>query len=277
MKCTLKPFLIVFSFFCVIESHGQNANSQSWFNVIIGASIPVGNYADPDPHKPSMGAAKTGEFVKLSIGGLVKKNFGISAQLQYQRNPLNTKKTDERLSADYFVPAGAIVYGPNGPYITPEPVTYPNLYKDWQVEKASWSIASLMVGGFVEFPFSANKKLSVDIGGNLGFVYAWSPTIHGQYSNDTLLIITNQKTKSGTGLSYAVTTTLRYALNKKTRLTFNADYFGTSKIKFNDVTTVTHASQPGNSFGPLWISSFTTDVKQAVSNINIGVGLAFLL
>jgi len=277
MKYTLKPFLIIVFLCCVAKSFAQKSNSQSWINVVIGPSIPIGKYANPDPHQPSMGAAKTGEFVKLSISGFIKKNFGISAQINYQRNPLNTEKTNERLSGDYYVPAGATVVGPYGPYITPEPVTYPNRYKNWQVEKASWSLVNLMVGGYAEFPFATNKKLSLDIGADVGFVYAWSPDIHGKYTDDTLLITTTQKSKSAPGFSYALNTGLRYALNKNTQLTFHADYFGTNKIKFNKVTSVTYSTQPGNPFGSTSISSFTADRKQPVSNINIGAGIAFLL
>src|SRR5689334_6605578 len=149
----LRPFLIASLLLFIMNTQAQKRGGKTPFNVTIGPSIPIGKYAKSDPYERTMGVAGLGEFLQLSLTHQVKKNFGILAQLQYQRNALNTTKTDEHFSADYHIKAGSYVMGPNGLYQTPVPIITPNPYKNWEFEKSSWSVGSFMVGGFAEFPF----------------------------------------------------------------------------------------------------------------------------
>src|SRR6476469_5459973 len=93
-----KLLLTASLFIAFTNCFGQAPDGKSHFSVVIGPSFPIGKFGSTGDYTRKVGFAKTGEFLKLSVTHLVKKNFGISAQLQFQRNPFNTKALEGWIS-----------------------------------------------------------------------------------------------------------------------------------------------------------------------------------
>src|SRR3954453_18899886 len=114
-----KLLLASFLFVAYKYSFGQEAGSKSHFNLVIGPSIPIGKFASTDDFTRKAGFAKTGEFLKLSVTHLIKNNFGISAQLQFQRNPFNTTALENSIAKTGSLSLSGVVFGDS--IITPRP------------------------------------------------------------------------------------------------------------------------------------------------------------
>ncbi len=269
LSCTLTLLL------CTFFLYSQQKDNQSYFHVSIGPAFPLGKYGNGDDYTRNQGHAKTGGAIKLSGTTMLKKNFGLNASIQLQLNPLNTASLEKDIWKLNYGQSGAISF--TDTIIIPPTQSPPRTspYKNWEVDKSSWKVGSLMVGALKQFPFEGSKNLSAFVEANIGFTYAWSPEISGRSISDTLIVELKQYKSSGMGFSYSLGTGLNYGLNTKTNLRLSVDYFGTTKIKFSNMRTV----QNGSSIPPgsLWSSSMKRDGKIPISAINVGVGLSFQL
>jgi hypothetical protein len=273
-----KILLTASLFIAFMNSFGQAPDTKSHFSFVIGPSFPIGKFRSTNDFTRKVGFAKTGEFLKLSVTHLVRKNFGISAQLQFQRNPFNKKALEGWISkvgpssiSITTGTGGGVVFPPDPP--PPPPANNPN--ENWQVDKCAWYAGTLMVGGFGEFSLSTDKKWFASVGANLGFVYASSPKIHAESFTDTSMVMITQQSKSAPGMSYSLNTGLNYSLNAKTKVSFNIDYFGTTSINYASLKTNAYGRSGAFPSGAVWQYQMTADMKQSISSINVGIGLSF--
>ena len=259
----------------LVGATGFSQINKSSFNILIGPAFPTGKFASTNYDNGNVWYAKAGEYLKLQVTHLMNKNLGLSAQLQFERNPLNTSALENytantsRYGNFFFTDH---VVNP------PPPPAMSGPYVPWTIEKSSWFTASALVGGFVEFPFS-NKKMSAFIDASVGVTYASTPRIHGNSKTDTSGAEILQASKSALGFAYSPSAGLRYALNAKTSIAFNIDYFGTANITFKNVQTKAGGFNRSTDLFTVpttnWISGSTKDLKQSISSINLGLGVAF--
>jgi hypothetical protein len=265
-----------------LASYCQQQPQKSYFDILIGPSIPLGKLANKDGDSRKAGFAKTGEYLKLSAIRPIKKMFSFVAVIQVQRNPLSTTAVENFASK---INEPSLNFGSGFPPLPPpppppSPSTSEGAFKNWHFNNSSWTSTSLMIGAIRDIGFKQHQQLSAFVGIYTGGVYCWSPKIHGESKSDTANATFTQSSSSGIGFAYSATTGLKYSLNTKTKLIFNVDYFGTTNIKFSDVKTNMNASRMGT-FGSglptAWAWQMTADAKQAIQSINIGLGLSFLL
>ena len=271
LSCTL--VLLFWTLFL----YSQKKKDQSYFHISVGSSFPLGKYGNGEDYSRRQGYAKTGGSIKLSGTTMLKKNFGLNASLQFQINPLNTASLEKDIwKVGYWEP-GQLVFTDTGIVPSTEPPPRTSRYKNWEVDKSSWYVGSLMVGGFKQFPFNGSKSLSAFIEGNIGLAFAWSPEINARSVSDTGIVQIKQYKNSGMGFSYSLGAGLNYGLKGKTNLRLNIDYFGTSKIKFASMRTVENGQITAVPVGSAWSYSMKRDGKIPISSINVGVGLSFQL
>ena len=277
----MNKFITVVSFLSIsLATYCQHQQQKSYFDILIGPSVPLGKLADKDGDSRKAGFAKTGEYLKLSAIRPIKKMFSFVAVIQVQRNPLSTTAL-ENFASKSNTQVPVVFFGEDLPQLPPPPPSNSGSgFKDWHFNKSSWTSASLMIGGVRDIEFKEHQELSAFIGASIGAVYSWSPKIHGESTSDTANAKFTQSGSSGIGFAYSATTGLKYSLNTKTKLIFNVDYFGTTNIKFPDVKTNMNASGTstfGSGLPTAWAWQMTADAKQAIQSINIGLGLSFLL
>src|SRR6516162_5369388 len=126
-----------------LHAFAQKHDSTTAFNVLIGQSFPTGKFAHANDITDNLGPAKGGEFLKLSITHKITNRIAIGAQLQFQRNPLNTNSLEEDLNNGNFFSGFTLIgitYPP--PSLPPPPSSSP--LKNWIVNKSSWYVASIL-------------------------------------------------------------------------------------------------------------------------------------
>ena len=254
-----------------LQSFSQQAKSITHFSVLIGPSFPTGKYANNSELSNNLGPANTGEFLKLLVSHNPTSRFGISAQLQFQRNALNGASLKQDLNSGGFYTGSTIWFGT---YPPPPPPPVPQ--RNWTVNNSSWYVASLMIGGTDNFPLSRDEKWSTFVGAQLGISYATTPKIDAKSVTDTLQIAVHQDSYSTFGFTYALNTGINYQLNGKIGLSLHCDYFATSKLKYNQVKTNSIGLQPG-SMNTEWVSQVSRNISEAISSVNVGIGLSFSL
>jgi len=240
----------------------------------IGPSLPIGDYSSTDIMNSSAGLAKAGEIVSFSFYSKRKKQFGFTAAIQAQRNPLNTKELENDFSQAQF--GQSFVFASNGS--TPPPPPSYTKYPNWKFDKHAWFTASLLVGCYAEF-VSHNPSLSFITKLMIGGVYASSPKVNGSSITDTATARYQQNSRSGFGFTYLLSGGIKCHLSKKLSLFGDLEYAATNDIKFKDLKTSffsTHGS-PGS---PNYSSAYatrTTDGEQIIANINLRIGIGLHL
>src|SRR4051812_15200177 len=81
-----------------LASYCQHQQEKSYFDVLIGPSVPLGKLADKDGDSRKAGFAKTGEYIKLSALRSVNNRFSFGAIIEVQRNPLSTTALENFVS-----------------------------------------------------------------------------------------------------------------------------------------------------------------------------------
>src|SRR3954471_1336577 len=73
-----------------LASYCQQQPQKSYFDILIGPSIPLGKLANKDGDSRKAGFAKTGEYLKLSATRSINNKYSFGVIIQVQRNPLST-------------------------------------------------------------------------------------------------------------------------------------------------------------------------------------------
>lgn len=254
-------------------TYAQTVSDKNTLSLSIGPSFPVGHFSSTDPSDKLSGYAKAGEAIDIAFAHEVHNGFGLTAMLFGQRNGLNTNALARQLAET------GIVFGFNG--------ASPNHYPNWTIDKASWYTASLLAGITEQLPLKKNSKFSFTARALIGAAHVQSPKLNGSSKTDTSYAVISQNNASAIAFSYIAGIGLKYQCGKRIYLFLNADYFGTAPVSFKNITESIAATNGGltvpgvyslsNSRQPVWVASFTSNVKQPIGAINGKLGVALSL
>jgi len=249
------------------------SQQKSSLTVSAGAAFPVGSFGDKEIKSSSSGFAKTGPALNISFLHLLNKNWGLSVTAYGQRNAYDTKALADAFASHKFY--NQFVIGTSFPFPVPNPGYYQ--YPNWKFNSDEWWIASVMAGGYAEFPSSFSPDILFTAKLQAGALYAQSPETKGTSETDTVIVTFYQTSSHGTGFAYSLGAGVKYNLNKKLFLTANLDFVGTNEFLFKDITsTSTTVKYPGNlGSGSISQAVTTGDAKQRVHSINFFIGLGF--
>jgi hypothetical protein len=245
----------------------QKINNRS-LELNLGASIPIFKFASGESGNHIQGFAKTGQAITLSYYHPTKSKFGFMVMLFGQKNPLNISSLEDKYSNTPFY---SLIFSPT-PNPTPAPPIY---YKNWEFNKESWYTASLMVGTYTLIPVNEVGKFSLTMKALIGAAYASSPQYLGTSRSDTATVQILQQANDGFGFSYSLIPGFRYLINQGTHITFNASYFGTAGINFNNMKTSGRIERSSGPTGTISSWTHTGDVDQSVQTIYLALGIQF--
>lgn len=264
-----RRIILIAAFFSTLQySFAQTGSDKNVLSLSIGPSFPVGNFSSVSPSNQFAGYAKVGETANISFVHKLNKNTGLMAMLYGQRNGLNTKELEQQLS-------GAEIFPYNGSGF--------NHYPNWEIDKKSWYLESLLVGITEEFFLKRDSKFSITARALAGVAYLQMPKLNGSSKTDTSYAIITQNSAAAFGFSYLAGAGVKYTLNKRLYLLFGADYFGTATINFKNITEKIAGTSGGliipnyyslsNSSNVSFGSSGTGNNKQPVGTINVNFGI----
>lgn len=219
------------------QSYAQD--SKGYIGISFGPSIPMGDLASKDADNDEAGWAKTGALVDISFAyKLGKGNFGITALLRGQSNPIDAQALSDEFANEF---PGVI----------------------WNVQSDNWGIGGLMFGGFGSFPLS--EKSSFDTRAMIGFVNASSPgmTVTGTAPGGSIWV--KQSSASAAAFAYLIGAGFKFEIGSKLYLLTNLDYLG-SKPEFSNVETTT---SDGDILTDTW--------SQRMGTLNFSLGIALKL
>lgn len=267
MKFFLSTILLLNFFW----SHSQTLKNKNYLDLTIGPSLPIGEYGKTDITNRSSGFANTGEFLKISYTHLLNTNFGLSAAIHGQRNPIDRKAFETSLAqADFY----------GSPFASPTPNPYPtqgpySRYGNWKFDKSSWLFGTLLLGGHGQVIPHASKNIVLLAKAMFGPVYAHAPELNGKSTSDTAVAEIKQKSSSAFGIAYLISGGVKFKLTDKIYLLTQAEYLGTNKIVFKDVETTVSSIHYSNSFPTsASMQKSTVNGKQKIASVNLNFGIA---
>ena len=261
--------LLVFIF-----SYSQTSPNKGYASFSIGPSFPVSDFGNDDILNNSSGLAKGGQLVNFSYSRLLGKRLGITASLHGQRNPLNTGSMEKQFSQTGISQGLWFISDPNQPL---PPISY-TIYPNWEFEKGSWLMGSLLLGGYGEFPLG-NDKIALTAKALAGLAYVSAPAIKGSSITDTATAHIEQTKSSAWGPVYSVGSGLKFDINEKLSLLTQLEYITTANLSFDDVKatlTTTRGTQGTPEFSVAQ-SVATGQARQTISSINLQFGIALKL
>lgn len=267
----MRSLLSTILFLVFIDGYAQSGHRKSYLEITAGPSFPVGAYAEKDITNSASGFARTGQVLKFTYTRLVKKHFGFAATVHGQRNALNTKALEGSFSQAQMLQPTVVI----SPSLNPAPaiVTYGN-YPDWKFEKESWWLGSLLLGGYGQFALEQAGKLMLTAKTMMGAVYAYAPEIKGISASEKAMARITQSSGSAFGFAYSVAGGAKYKLTDKLSLNTQVEYFGTNKIRFQDIKGTFTTSHLVNGTPAWWsTSSVTEDGKLTIGSMNVLVGI----
>ncbi len=238
--------------------------------IAVGPTFPVGNFAKKDIG-PSSGHAKAGQFASVSYSYLLGKRFGLTGTLLAQRNPINARAMGSSFGQLKIFDG---IYSPSLP-VQPNQSLYIT-YHNWQVEKGSWLMGTLLAGGYGLFPLSGDNKISLTTKAMIGVMYVKSPDVEAKTVTDTSIVQLQQGSKSSFGLAYLVSVGTKYNCTKRISLLVSLDFLGTPQMKFEDVRRTISTAELSAGLPAYSMQQTTAHQKQSIGSINarVGIGLA---
>lgn len=214
----------------------QAQDSKGSIAILLGPSIPVGDFGSKDYDNVWAGFATTGAVFELAVDyKLGKGNWGIAGIMRGQANGYDFIAYENELQNRYS--------GVN-----------------WIVESDVWSVGGIMLGAFRDFPI--DKSISFKPRFLVGFPTASSPNITTTaYGFGNSNWVRSNKTYSR-NFGYLLGLGFKFDVSKKLSILANADNFGTLQ-EFRQVEIL-------NSDG---MRSYDTYL-QPMNSINLSVGLA---
>jgi hypothetical protein len=226
--------LLTISLVSIITCHAQD---KGYVAVSMGPSFPVGGFANKDLADESAGAATTGAIFDISFAYKLGKNFGLSALLRGQANPIDNKDIEKQLN---------------------------QTGDSWNVDKTVWSSGGILFGGYGSFPISS--KVSFDTRAMIGVMNTACPELNVTLEGTGGEVWINQSSVSAASFAYLIGGGIKYDVGKKICLLVNIDYLS-SKPEFTDVEiTSSDGSAPQ-----------IATVSQSIGTINVGFGVGLRL
>ena len=204
--------------------------------ILIGPSIPVGDFGSKDYDNVFAGYALTGATFEIAVDyKLGKSNWGVAAAMRGQANSHDFIGYENELENRY----GGV---------------------NWIVESDVWTLGGIMLGAFRDFPI--DKSISFKPRFLVGFPSASSPNITTTaYGFGNSNWVRSNKAYSR-NFGYLLGLGFKFDVSKKLSILANADNFGTLQ-EFRQVEIM-------NSDG---MRSFDTYL-QPMNSINLTIGLA---
>lgn len=232
MKKLLTCLLVAFFY---LNADAQNT-SKSSFDIMLGASLPTGDFAKKDVFDDESGLAKIGTFVDLSYRYQATKVLGITATLKGSIYGVD--------ASNFTLPSGT---GASS-----------------QISTTNWNTGAILGGIYQLIPLSADEKWNLEFRELVGVQFSRSPEM---IINVTIPNIgtmnSRQEPANATAFAFAVGTGLRYQLHRDLGFKLFADY-NSSNSKF-DVTVTsggTTTQQP-------------TSQKITTVNVGVGLTVGF--
>ncbi len=222
--------LLLFS----IQINAQDNNG--YIGITIGPSIPIGDFASKDLANTNAGLANTGVSYDISfahkLGG---SNFGITALLRSQANPLDVQSVANGFASRFFGTT-------------------------WVVESKPWTLGALLIGGFGSFPIT--QKVTFDPRAMFGFASVASPDMTFDITGARGTGWIKQSSVISTSFAFLLGAGFKFEIGKKLFLITQIDY-AYSNPEFNNVETVSDEGV-----------RIRNTISQSIQNINIGIGIA---
>lgn len=230
----------------------SQTKETNYLSVSVGPAFAMSKFAGNDVTDPSAGLAKTGVAISLSYSKMLSPYIGIAAQLQAQRNPVNTTAL-----SNYFRDLTG--------------------YSNWSFNKAGWSYGALLVGPESQMAIDKANKIQFIARIMAGIAYAKSPGISGQSKTANTAGYVEQDNKTATGFILNTMAGLNYSTGSALVLSASIAYNGTNKITYKQVKTTITTTQgsPGSVGYAIQQSSSTIDGKQSISSVNVLLGIGF--
>jgi len=213
----------------------QAQESKGTIAILLGPSIPVGDFGSKDLNNGYAGFAQTGVVFEITADyKLVERNWGIAATLRGQANSHDFIAYENELQNYY----GGV---------------------NWFVESDAWTLGGIMLGAFRDFP--VDKSISFKPRLLLGFPSASSPNItrtaYG-FGNSNWVRYNKTYTRN---FGYLLGLGFKFDVSKKLSILANADNFGTLQ-EFRQVEIMTSDGT----------RSYDTYL-QPMNSINLSIGL----
>ena len=242
--------------------YGQEGKRR--ITLSVAPAFPLGKWAEKEAPVESAGFASSGQSFHLRYSNDFFANWGWFLMLKGQRNQLNADKLSNYHNTHPF-PIGGIVVGPG-----PAPPAEVDI-ENWSFKKKNWMTATAMGGFYRIIPAGKRSVLLPELG--LGLIYAKLPDFLGTAQDGNQSASLKRKGKHGVGLAYSVGLSARHSINSKYDIFSSLAYFGSSAVKFNDISTTRFYTN-----GTIVSESVTiTDHQQVFASLNLYIGVGMKL
>jgi hypothetical protein len=218
----------------------EEAGSTSMITVSGGLSIATGGYTDVDFEEEPKTPATTGGYGEIAYYKKLKdKKWGFLLGVRLNSNSLDKDKAEDELEE---------LSGQD----------------EWSVDKSAYSTTSFNVGLFLEEQISETAFLRLR--GTLGYAMSKYAEMNIEYQSEPLVI--NVNADNASSVCFSIGGAVRFKMSEKIGLILEADYFG-SKPEFETEIDV--------EYDGITAGGERYDVKQPITTIGLGVGVAFML
>lgn len=230
----------------------------------VAPAFPLGKWAEKEAAVESAGFASSGQSFHLRYSNDFSANWGWFLMLKGQRNQLNADELNNYHNSHPF-PIEGIVVGPG-----PAPPTEVDI-KNWSFKKKNWMTATAMGGFYRIIPAGKRSVFLPELG--LGLIYAKLPDFLGTAQEQNRNASLTRKGKHSVGLAYSVGLSARHSINTKYDIFSSLAYFGSSSVRFNELSTIRSYSE---------VERFTQSVlnhsySQVFSSLNLYIGVGMKL
>lgn len=219
MRIAIISICLTFSF--VAASQNRNAS----FSLLLGPSVPIGEFGESDLTKEGSGTAKLGQSVAINFNTASRKGWSIIASLSAQRNPVNETVYEEQFSK----PVSITIINPTTQ--SEESGTYS--FTNWKFKNKPWLQVSLRTG--VQKNVFETEKVDVFVGILGGISLIKLPKINGNSDREGNAATYSQTAKSVIGFSYTAKSGINLNLSRKVFLSAELYYTATNKLQFKEV------------------------------------------
>jgi hypothetical protein len=234
----------------------------------VAPAFPLGKWAEKEQPIENAGYASSGQSFHLRYTNDFSANWGWFAMLKGQRNQLNADNLSDYHNNNPF-PVGGLLVGP-GPGPGPLPPAEVDI-ENWSFKKKNWMTATAMGGFYRIIPGGKRSVFLPELG--LGLIYAKLPDFLGTAQDGNRRASLTRKGKHGVGLAYSVGLNARHRLNAKYDIFSSLAYFGSSSVKFNDIST-TRFYTDGTTVAQ---TVRTMDHQQVFASMNLYIGVGIKL
>ncbi|WP_290789838.1 hypothetical protein [Flavihumibacter sp. UBA7668] len=244
----MKILSVLFTLFLSIGLYAQEGSKR--LTLAVAPAFPLGDWASKNESIDHSGYASSGQSFTLRYSNDFSKNWGWQLLIKGQRNQLNAEKLE-----DYY--SKQSLWGTQ--------------VNNWSFKKKNWMTATAMGGIYRIIPAGKRSLFLPELG--LGLIYAKLPDFLGTANEQNKMAALTRKGKHGLGLAYTLGLSARHQLNEKWDLFSSLAYFGSSKVKFSDVSTAQFYTDGVSAFQ----STQTRDHRQVFSSVNLYIGASMRL